>query len=212
MENKKVVAIQVPPEEQDPCFEDGIFEGIEITGNKNFQDYTSGEFDRLVNALPNMGFPADDPDTPTKEILEDVGIVKQDKTPWTEEELSKWHKLLAGDIIDSHECISAYLTLITGHEWEHAILCGICQSDWQGCYYDTSTWTQASLEDLASRYFNTGTEWQIVDGEEEYYLYSTLYGEDNIRAEIADSAGVKPEDVEMHIFAGYKRIPQYQIA
>lgn len=210
--SKAIVAWQVPPEEQDSGFENEIFDGIEIVGNRYFQDYTSGMFAHLMEGITHAAFLADDEENSTEEILEDAGLSKVDGSRWTTEELDKWRTNLMKDRFDREECICTYLSLMTGHEWDHTTLRGVCQGDWQGCYYDTSTWTQASLDDLASRYFNTGTEWQIVDGEEEYYLYSTLYGEDNIRAEIADSAGVEPEDVEMHIFAGYKRIPQYQIA
>lgn len=104
------------------------------------------------------------------------------------------------------------LHLVTGKEYETHTICGCCQSDWQNVYYPAGALSEAALDALETMYFNTGTEWRIIDeeNEDEFYMYCYGWNDELIRAEIANATGTTPENVTLYSFAGYIKTARYQ--
>jgi hypothetical protein len=111
------------------------------------------------------------------------------------------------------------LNALTGGNWIQTTIRGCCQSDWQDIIYDSEKYTRDDIQRLEIEYFNTGSEWIIHDENTEpktpdeisgYSVYCYGWNGEQIRAEIADAAGVKPEDVVLFKFSGYTQTAKYE--
>lgn len=118
-----------------------------------------------------------------------------------------------------YEILCNVLSIVTGKTWDYQMIRGCCQSDWNYIFYPVDEWTSEQIAVFETEYFNTGTEWIIHDEEEApespedingYSVYCTSWNDEGIRKEIADAAGVSPEEVIMYSFDGYKKIPVYK--
>ena len=118
-----------------------------------------------------------------------------------------------------YEILCDVLSIVTGKTWDHQMIRGCCQSDWNYIFYPVDEWTSEQIAVFETEYFNMGTEWIIHDEEEApespedingYSVYCTSWNDKGIRKEIADAAGVSPEEVIMYSFDGYKKIPVYK--
>lgn len=111
---------------------------------------------------------------------------------------------------------AAMLDALTGHEWRYVELHGCCQSEWQGCYYDSTMWRQEGLWELEAEYFNTGEEWIIHDDDTEPSSPEDITGcsvyitGDDSRAELAEIIGCDPEELKLYHFRGWTRRAEYE--
>lgn len=110
------------------------------------------------------------------------------------------------------------LEIAHGEEYDSATIRGCCQGDWQKIIYPARH-GRGWLEAFEAEYFNTGTEWEIHDGEEApedpedisgYSVYCVSWNEAGQRQEIADVIGCDPSDVIMYEFTGYARTACYK--
>lgn len=113
------------------------------------------------------------------------------------------------------------LQLITGHKWDTTTIKGCCQSDWQTVYYDVEKWSREELDHFETMYFNTGSEWVIHDEETEpespedisgYSVYCISWNDEGIKKELAEAAGVEPEEIIMYAYDHSVSVPVYRIA
>lgn len=222
-----IYAKQVPPEYQEsPLFWDGLPEGLEIHGNGHFQHHTSELFTKIMigtDYAADALFDFRHGERPYNTWAEALADLFPREEEYTRAERLRWRDLLSDHraIYDNrkHDIRAAALSLITGQNWQHCILRGCCQSEWQTCYYCADLWDGDSLERLEREYFNTGTEWIVHDDEtppdspEEingFSVYCHGWNDDQHRAEIAEAAGGSPEAVKLYKFAGFTRIAQYE--
>lgn len=120
---------------------------------------------------------------------------------------------------DSEICvILRILEIVRGEEYDSATIRGCCQGDWQEIIYP-ARYGREWLEAFEAEYFNTGTEWEIDDGDSApedpgeisgYSVYCTSWNDDGQRQEIADAIGCDPSDVIMYAFDGYDYTPVYK--
>lgn len=222
----KITARQVPPEWQesplmrDDCFPDGLL----LFGNRDYQDHPRDFAGDLCRNLGELADAWDDFNGGLCAWYDSwaaalADLVTPDGRPeYTRQERKKdWPDVLdvyaANGYRDDPETIAAALTLITGRRWDCCTLRGCCQGDWQNCVYDATIWDADSLERLETEYFNTGSEWHVCEAgsdDYEFSVYCHEWSDDGIRREIADAAGVSPEDVTLQKFTGYERIAQYE--
>lgn len=118
---------------------------------------------------------------------------------------------------DDDEIALAVLKIVSGEEWDVTEIHGSVQREWNYMYYEKSAWNYISLEWAEAAYFNTGDEWSVryADQEEddcEYSQYTTAWSDEGIKEEIADSAGVLPEEVQLEKLSGWARSATYEIA
>lgn len=191
----KYKAYQVAPEYQTaPDIMDIVDDTIAITGNRYLRDFTPDAFLQAQAALEYGENPAEE------------GAPDYDK----------WESLIDDYSQQAHpdeETICAALELLTGEKWAHKVLCGDSQGDWQNCYYVASVWAREALDATETEYFNTGTEWRVVDEDgDEGYTYCHGWRDEDNRAEIADTMGVGAADVTLYKFAGWARTPKYEEA
>lgn len=221
----KIYARQINPAYQEsPFFKgdlDEAYSGLVIDGNRSFNSHTTAEYDLIRENLEDMlyYYSEDNTDNLTvAEFLDDYGF------SYTDDTLPEWGTMFEeGYYIFDRErddTTAWALTLLTGDKWEYTTIKGSSQSDWQGCYYNTSLWSADSISNLAKEYFNEGTEWIIHDddGEPEtaediegYSMYCYGYSTDKIREEIAAETGVNPEDVVLYEYHE-KTVPYYEVA
>jgi hypothetical protein len=115
--------------------------------------------------------------------------------------------------INDDDAITTALQLITGDEYDAAQIRGCCQGDWNNIIYPTK-YGREWLREFEIEYFNTGAEWRISENDpnndDNYYMYTHAWSDDDIRAEIAAAAGVDPGDVILYTFTGWSRTPEYR--
>lgn len=120
-----------------------------------------------------------------------------------------------------YEILCKVLSIVTGKKWDHRMISGCCQGDWNYIFYPVDEWTREQIEVFEIEYFNTGSEWIIDDGEFDpendsplningCSIYCTSWNEEGIKQEIADAEGTSPKNVVLYAFAGYTRTPQYR--
>ena len=118
-----------------------------------------------------------------------------------------------------YEILCNVLSIVSGKKWDYRKISGCCQSNWNYIFYPVDEWTSEQIVAFETEYFNTGTEWIIHDEEEApespedingYSVYCISWNDEGIRKEIADAAGVSPEEVIMYSFDGYRKIPVYK--
>lgn len=117
---------------------------------------------------------------------------------------------------DDEEIALAVLKIVSGEEWDVTEIHGSVQREWNYMYYEKSAWDKKSIEWAEAAYFNTGDEWEVryADQEDdyEYSQYTTAWDDEGIKKEIADSAGVLPDEVQLEKFSGWARSATYEIA
>ena len=144
---------------------------------------------------------------------------RTNKKGYSKREIHQWKEILSRyEMRTEREAICRALELMTGKAHDYRCIRGCCQSDWQYIFYPADDYTDEAILRFEIEYFNTGTEWEIHDGETEpesaediigYFMYCYECVEDNIRKEIAEFSEVKPEDVVLYRFETYRNVPVY---
>lgn len=113
------------------------------------------------------------------------------------------------------------LSIVTAEKWDYRQINGCCQSDWNYVYYPVQYWTKEGLDAFETMYFNTGSEWVIHDEETEpespedisgYSVYCISWNDEGIKKELAEAAGVEPEEIIMYAYDHSVSVPVYRIA
>ena len=222
----KVYARQVAPEFQEsPLFFDECFpENIAVFGNNDYEEHVPEIVEKVRNGLENCEM--DEAMNQTYYVTSLVGYMMENIPPvgrkrYTAEELNEIENLVAGYGFRStqdEEIFCRILSIVTGKEWASKQISGSAQSEWNNIYYPVDEWTEEALAKFEIQYFNECTEWIVHDEEDEpvgpedisgYSVYCTEWNEYKIRKELADCAGVQPEDVVMYKWNGWIQTASY---
>lgn len=236
MENRKVYARQIPPEYQEsPLFaldwDEETHPGLVVTGNQDFHSHTVPVWDTWRTTWEDAADELDKlQEEPARAWYHTVTEMIQDLFPplhkprYNTREIHRRKEILA----DMRDCppasewrpTLAALGLMTGHEWDYTTIRGSCQGEWQDVYFDTTQWSQEAINELEIEYFNEGEEWIVYSGEadpespediERFSVYTHGWRDDDARREIAEAAGVSPEDVILYRFSGWTRSACYRV-
>ena len=235
MDTKRTIyAKQVPPEYQESPMEwNDEYEntGIIITGNRHFLGINGDDLKRIIDNvnecfyayLNENGDITDPKETyPNMTSLLNDRLYRDDQKPYTTRQVHQWKVLLKYWDDEDDACIVGALSLVRGREYQSTTIHGCSQSDWNDLYYPAD-WTKEQRDMLEAEYFNTGSEW-IVDDENEHddepdpediegcSTYCYAWNTEGIRKEIAEVAGVDPEQVVLFEYTGSYSVPKYQIA
>ena len=227
----RIYAKQVRPEYQESPFfmwgPEEMYPGVIFKGNRYFNSHTTPEFDAIRDGLDDLTNLIDTDgkfipgwyDTIT-EAVNDIMPAPQHKARYSTREIKTWREIASEWYIatDENALICRALQLVTGKEYETTTIRGCSQGDWQEILYPAGEYDGDQIEHLEADYFNTGTEWIIHDEAEDpetpedisgYSTYCYGWNSDQIRQEIADAAGAKPEAVTMYEYAGSYTLPKY---
>ena len=214
----KIVAKQVPPDYQEsPWDYDERYDRYVVIGPRNWQDFWTEAYgvtrycEEWFDDWGDMKNPEAEWIKPmsVREFLDFEEIKKTSGELWTRDELSRWIKLLNGHYWRHEEDeVCEMLNLLDGGNWQHKQICGAVQSEWADCYYDADVITDEGVQRIEANYFNLGTEWIINDN---CGVYCYGWNDDMIRQELADAIGCEPEEIEMHKFAGWTSVADYEV-
>lgn len=220
IENGKIYARQVPPEHQESPLDYSEWpENVYAFGNDRYIAHIDG-LEEICNALENIAGGLED--IANGNASADLAALvwyelpRENGEKYTCAERSELAKL--AEEYSSHwgwrntdyRIIARVLELVRGEKYEHAIIRGCCQGDWQEIIYPAS-YGDAFRDAFETEYFNTGTEWIIhygcyapenpdeIDG---YPLYCYTH---DPRAEIAEAYNTDPKNVTLYEFDGYTR-------
>ncbi len=227
----KHYARQIAPEYQESPLSWGEIDTdyINIAGNRSYNEHVSLLFENVRDALERGTIGDEWYDIQRGEsaydtwadALSDI-IPPSGRGEYTRAERLKIPEIATDYYYGSrgNQCICDLLEIVTGKEWECRTLRGCCQSDWVYAFFPADAWTPETLEAFETEYFNTGTEWEIHDGEEApespeeicgYSTYCISWNEEGQRQEIADTIGCDPSEIVMYSFDGYKRTACYKV-
>lgn len=235
----KYYAAQVAPEDQDPNFDRCNWWGWTVTGNRNYEGFTTAEYNKLFGTTLCGGCLLDEMldlyqqmkdgdghalyNTLEELLQEELGDYNRD---WTPEQLEQWKEILSQEVPkwDNMKCKA--LSLLCNREYAYKTIYGVCQSDWQRCYYPKEE--ENLLDELEMEYFNTGEEWDVVDAEElkdrgeltpedgvnimrMESIYCSAYIDGfRARENLAHVLDCRPEEIKMWRWKGYRKISEYE--
>lgn len=222
----KYYARQIEPEYQTRPLEfDGIdTDYINITGNRHYTERVSLLFEAVRDALHSgeisEAWNEENERGPLADAIRDI-IPPHGRGEYTQEEAENAAQIATDYYYgaDENASICDLLEIVTGQPWKWCTLRGCCQGDWVEAFYPANAWTRETLEAFETEYFNTGTEWEIHDGDDApddpeeisgYSVYCHAWRDDDRRAELAAAIGCEPSDVIMYAFEGYTRTAVYK--
>lgn len=187
------------------CRERGI-----LFGNKEFSEYVPGYLENFWSALRTGEFCEEYLNCPNKEsVINDYfGNCKVARRTFTTVELLRLSESLCKYSSTGNDiALCEILSIITGGRYEHCVLKGSVQSEWQDFYYDFCVWGEKEVREFETAYFGGGytVDVECTDG----YTYQTYYATDfetELLRELAeDYSGYK---ILKHV--GWERNPIYQ--
>lgn len=226
----KVFARQVAPEYQESPFftQDEHWQGIVLAGNTDLRGRVTAAYDNLISSLDQAASELRYYHSLYRSLPDFIMsyFPPEFRDFYTPYELNQWKTLLenhwnSNSYSDLYDTICEGLTLITGCPYAYRTLRGSVQGEWQYVFYPKNKYSDKDIRQLEIEYFNLGSEWIIHDGDDipqepdDIKGYSIYCYSEDIRKEIAESAGVKPEDVVLYEFDRFDRIahqPVYRLA
>lgn len=215
----KIHARQVPPEYQEsPLFYGDEFwpENVFVFGNRDFNQHAD-TLNELRTALENIVEVFDDMQH-GQGWTNDLSYAIQCELPEEyRREYSRPERLKMVELANEYCFAKSYeendvlckvLELITGKAWDNRTIRGYCQGDWQEIIFPAE-YGRDWLSEFETEYFNTGSEWIVDPDGENVAVYAHSWNNDGIRAELADAVNVKPEDIVLLAFSGWKRTAEY---
>lgn len=234
----KYYAAQVAPEDQDPNFDRCNWWGWSVTGNRDYEGFTTAEYNKLFGTNGNVGaldlmveeyqIMVENVNNSEYNTLEELlqGELGDYNRDWTPEQLEQWKEILSQDVPRWENMKCKALSLLCNREYAYKAIHGVCQSDWQRCYYPKDE--ENLLGDLEMQYFNTGEEWDVVDAEElkdrgeltpedgvdimrMESIYCSAYIDGfRARENLAKVLDCRPEEIKMWRWKGYRKISEYE--
>lgn len=240
----KLVLRQVPPERQGEWLIDELraMEGFAIYGNRDFKGidnlntyglFEDGKFTNFENMLEDYEYVEKGYES-YEDLESELDQVTADyiNTKLTGEQIKAIRNVITEDFegcwtFDYYwtderftECITKIIYIVDGRKLELDTIRGYSQGEWQYVIYDPEV---IDIDTIESYYFNTGTEWEVaeVDDEEvneedlesidtDCSFYSTEWGYDDTKEELASAFGYDKEDVIMLEFDGWKKTAHYK--
>lgn len=208
----KIYAQQVPPEYQEsPLFMEDWPENVYVFGNRHYNQHAERleeirrGLEELADAWEEMNDGGHSFYSCWREALNDLLPPDDARSEYTRAERLELAKLAAQfewcSSSAENDILCAVLELITGRAWEYGTLRGCCQGDWQEIIYPAE-YGREWLKTFETEYFNTGTEWIVDTDGYAFSIYTTEWRDDDIRARIADAAGVSVDNVVLIDYDG----------
>ena len=110
------------------------------------------------------------------------------------------------------EDIAEFLRITTGKKWETVSFRGYSQGDFCEILYPTEHYSKEAINEIGHMWLGCGTEFSI-DGCYGYFVVDELRWEEGekLRQYLADCYGCKPDELEIHLYRGDRRVPVYEI-
>ena len=105
--------------------------------------------------------------------------------------------------------ISEVISAITGKNFIRRAIHGSSQSDWVEIMYDADEYPQSLIEEFTAIYFGDYSEFEVeIENGDTYFIFVFK----DPKAEIAAAECCDEKDVEIRLFKGYKRVPEWEDA
>lgn len=219
-------AKQIPPEYQtSPLNYDCMPDNVILTGNRYYNEHTTELYDKIISYYGDMADEYEDIKSGCSSYYKNVTELINDYFPAYD-----WHgkPYSTKDIHAFKNALELYgtrdyydgayildmLNVITGKRWSVDTIRGCCQGDWQGVIYPAE-YGRDWLDNFEIEYFNLGSEWIIHDGDDVpedadsisgYAIYCYSY---DVRDELAQHTGEKPENIKLYEFTEYTQHAKY---
>lgn len=176
-------------------------EGIIITGNKHFQEFTNIHWDAMMKYRANIE------NDITSDPVEQIELVKYYYINMDNETALHFAQVVYNnEWTNEQDYFCKLFSIYTGKEYTYQSITGSVQGEWNYIYYPAGT-DDKTIEYIETEYFNTGYEYMIHDdqttpeGPEDitgYCVYVHEWSTEGIKQELSDCIGCKPEDILLY--------------
>ena len=223
MENRKIIAREVAPENTDFSF---YFDGdmfsrrsgcleyeIYIPGNRWSIGYNREEYKQTQADIDNILDEYADGENTMKQAIEYAlhkneakNIARNTKKLHA---LKEWAKDADSD---KTETVAEYLTIITGKQWETKSFRGYSQGDYCETVYCKDVYSEKSITEIGKMWLGCGTEFSIDDCIGYYVTDDIRWREgEELRKALAEMYGCKPDELEVYLYDGETRTAKYKL-
>lgn len=191
-----------------------------ITGNRDFTGHCENtHFEKIVAVLEKCDVEGEieifDTDKEDSAYISHADIysdffkakIDDEKARALDEAINKYYNRNT-----ENDGLCEVLTIITEHKWEHNIIRGVSQSDWNYIYYNADVLDDDDIEKICIDYFALGNGWMVSENEnfeDAFYMYTYGWNDDGIKAEIANAVGYEDVEIFLSKIEGYSRVANY---
>ena len=223
MENRKIIAREVAPENMDFSF---YFDGdsfrssagdrcyaVYIPGDRRSRGFNGEEYRKIQQDIEGILEYYNDGENTMKQTVEDMlyaeesnGIIKNTKKLHA---LKEWAKDADSD---KTETVAEYLTIITGKQWESKSFCGYCQGDYCEAVYCKDVYSKESITEIGKMWLGCGSEF-VIDDCHGYYVIDDIRwkeGEELLKA-LAEMYGCDSGEMQVYLYDGEIRTAKYKL-
>lgn len=210
--NEKIIARQIAPELQESPLNryDDMPENVFVFGNTSYIDHGEKleEIDNAINTLTGEWIGETKLYPTWGDAVREMFPPSSTRGDYTENEIAVEFTEFCECFYYGVEPSRLYrdiLRITTGREYTSDIIRGSVQGEWNNIIYPAE-YGRDWFDAFEKEYFNTGTEWEIDENGNTYFLYCTT---DDPRAEIAEITNTQPEEIKMLYFDGWTKTPKY---
>ena len=199
-------------------FNDDVYEeNVIITGNNEYLDHKTIEFQRLEEfdkaydyEYGNRCYWAND-----SEFI-NCYLKKSNGKKYSTQEIHQWKELFKKyeERYRLEDITCEALELMTGKQWYWFTIRGCMQREWQ-CGYVSEVITRNDIDYIEMCYFNTGSEYIVYESKDDFNneengisYYVDSY---NSKQALIEAIGCEPDEIEVYEFDGYTKTPKYKL-
>ena len=214
MENRKIIAREVAPEDTDfsfyfdgDCFSrragDRCYE-VYIPGSRRVGGYNEDEYKDVLNDIENILYEYSNGENSITRALE-YALSYEDAQRLTMNThklhaLKEWTKTADAD---ETETVAEYLTILTGKNWDTRSFTGYSQGDYCEVVYCKDIYSEKSITEIGKLWLNCGSEFTIDDVGGYYVIDDIRWTEDErLVSALAEQYGCNPDELEVQIYDG----------
>ena len=231
MENRKIIAREVAPEDTDfsfyfdgDCFSrragDRCYE-IYIPGSRRVGGYNEDEYKDVLNDVENILCEYSNGENSITRALEyALSYEEAQRLTMNTHKLHALKEWAKGADSSAPESVAEYLSILTGKKWDVRSFHGYSQGDYCDVVYCADRYSEDSITEIGKMWLGCGSEFGIgtadENGDEDlcYGYFVTDHdrwdeGEIMVK-KLAAMYGCKPEELEIYLYDGEVRAAKYK--
>ena len=232
MENRKIIAREVAPENTDFSF---YFDGdsfcssagdrcyaVYIPGDRRNRGFNGEEYGEIQRDIDSILEYYNEGENTMKQAVEDT--LYEDEAKSITRNTKKLHALKewAKDADSGKtETVAEYLTIITGKQWETKSFRGYSQGDYCEAVYCKDVYSEESITEIGKMWLGCGSEFGIgeVDknGDEDlcwgFFVIDHIRWQEGeeLRGALAEMYGCDPGEMQVYLYDGETRTAKYKL-
>ena len=221
MENRKIIAREVAPEDTDfsfyfdgDCFSrragDRCYE-VYIPGSRRVGGYNEDEYKDVLNDIENILYEYSNGENSITRALEyALSYEEAQRLTMNTHKLHALKEWAKDADSDKAETVAEYLTILTGKQWETKSFRGYSQGDYCEVVYCKDVYSEESITEIGKMWLGCGSEFEIgeVDknGDEDlcrgFFVIDYIRWQEGeeLRGALAEMYGCDPGEMQVYLY------------